>query len=43
MELGSFDGGEDGEHSGPGFVGISITFTKQGDIFFGKIQFDTMS
>ena len=34
MELGSFDGGEDGEYSGVGFVEISELFATQDEFFY---------
>ena len=40
MELGPFDGGEDGEYNGVGFSEISQVFPMQNAYFFGKISFN---
>ena len=38
MEFGSVNGGDDGEHSGVGFVDISKIFVMQVSIFFRRIS-----
>ena len=40
MESGSYDNGEDVEHSGVWFVEISIIFGRQGDSILGAIPID---
>ena len=42
IELGSFDGREDGEHNGADYVDIHIIFARHGDIFSGMVPFDTV-
>ena len=39
-EVGLCDDGEDGEHNGVGFVGISEIFVAQNAFFFGVESFD---
>ena len=43
MEFGFFDGRDDGEHSGIGFVEISLIFASQDDCFYETISFDRVS
>ena len=40
MKLGSFDGGEDGEHTDVGFVQIPKIFVTYDTIFFGAEPFE---
>ena len=40
MNLGSFDGGDDGEHNSVGFTEISSIFRVQNDSSFGTRQFE---
>ena len=42
MKFGSFDGREDGEYNGDGFVEISKIFEMWGAIFGGKAPFNTV-
>ena len=37
MKFGPFDGRDDGEYSGVGFVEISTIFAMQDSFFFGRI------
>ena len=40
MEFSAFNGGEDSEHNGVGFVVVSKPSAKQDAICFGNISFD---
>ena len=39
VEFCSFDGGEDGEHNGVGFVELSTRFAAHDDFFYGAASF----